>query len=68
MMKKPTTSKDVADKLVKSIRRKTLPTAVYASIMCGKPSAYLSAGFAAHSANIVRRSARCHVACLMKNG
>jgi hypothetical protein len=35
---------------------------------CGKPSAYLSAGFAAHSANIVRRSAKCHVACLMKNG
>ena len=45
-----------------------LPVAVCALIMCGKPSAYLSAGFAAHSANIVRRSARCHVACLMKNG
>ena len=34
-----------------------------ASIMCGKPSAYLSAEFAAHSANIVLRSVRRHMAC-----
>ena len=45
-----------------------LPVAVCALIMCGKPSAYLSAEFSAHSANIALRSARCHVACLMKNG
>jgi len=29
---------------------------------------YLSAGSAAHSANIAPRSARSHVACLMRNG
>ena len=44
-----------------------LRLAVCVLIMCGKLSAYLSAGSAVHSANIVRRSARCHVPCLMKS-
>ena len=44
-----------------------LPAAGNASIMCGKPSAYRSAGFATHWVSIARRSARCPVVCRTKH-
>ena len=45
-----------------------LPAAVDVSILCGKPSAYPSAGFAAHWVSIARHSARCPSVCRTKTG
>ncbi len=44
-----------------------LPAAASASIMCGRPLAYRSAGPAAHSGRIVHRSARCPVVGRVKS-